>query len=57
MQMTAMMSIIQDENSKLNNASKLFYEMVEMYRTDYKSFSSVLKEANFQVSGFINYKR
>lgn len=50
MQMTIIMSIIQDENPGLYNASKLFYEMVEMYRADYKRFSSILKEANFQVT-------
>ncbi len=50
MQMTIIMSIIQDEKPGLYNASKLFYEMVEMYRADYKRFSSILKEANFQVT-------
>lgn len=51
MQMTMIMSMIQGENPGLYNASKLFYEMVELYRSEYLSFSAILKEANHQVAG------
>lgn len=50
MQMTMIMSMIQGENPGLYNASKLFYEMVELYRSEYLSFSAILKEANHQVA-------
>lgn len=51
MQMAIIMSIIQDKEPGLYNASKTFFEMVELYRTEYLSFSKILKEANFQVTG------
>ncbi len=50
MQMNTIMSIIQGEEPGLSNASKLFYEMVELYRSEYLTFSAILKEANNQVS-------
>lgn len=50
MQMTMIMSMIQGENPRLYNASKLFYEMVELYRSEYLSFSAILQEANLQVA-------
>ena len=51
MQMTMIMSMIQDEEPKLNNVAKIFYEMVNLYRTDYTKFADILKEANLQVAG------
>ena len=54
MQMTMIMSIIQNEEPGLYHTSKIFYEMVEMYRSDYLTFLSILKEANFQVAGYGN---
>lgn len=51
MQMTIIMSIIQDEKPGLYNASKLFYEMVEMYRADYKRFSSIRVRISNRVNG------
>lgn len=51
MQMTMIMSIIQDEEPGLYNAAKIFYEMVELYRSEYTKFSAILKEANLQVAG------
>lgn len=48
MQMNTIMSLIQDEKPGLNNVSKLFYEMVELYRSEYLLFLSILKEANDQ---------
>ena len=54
MQMTMIMSIIQDEEPGLYNAAKIFYEMIDMYRSEYKKFSTILKEANLQVAGVTN---
>lgn len=50
MQMNAIMSLIQDERPGLNNVSKLFYEMLELYRTEYSTFSAILKEAYKQTA-------
>lgn len=49
MQMTIIMSMIQGENPGLYNASKIFYEMVELYRSEYSTFLAILREANLQV--------
>ena len=51
MQMTMIMSMICGEEPGLYNASKVFYEMVEMYRTEYLAFSAILKKANLQIAG------
>lgn len=51
MQMTMIMSMIQGQEPGLYNSSMLFYEMVELYRSEYLTFSSILKEANNQVEG------
>ncbi len=56
MQMTIIMSLIQGEDPGLYNASKLFYEMVELYRSEYLSFSAILQEANLQVAGIAEQK-
>lgn len=50
MQMNAIMSLIQDKQPGLNNVSKLFYEMLELYRTEYSTFSAILKEAENQIT-------
>lgn len=54
MQMTMIMSMIRDEEPGLYNAAKIFYEMVDLYRTEYTKFSAILKEANLQVTGVTN---
>lgn len=54
MQMTMIMSMIRDEEPGLYNAAKIFYEMVDLYRTEYTKFSAILKEANLQVTGATN---
>ena len=51
MQMTMIMSMICGEEPGLYNTSKVFYEMVEMYRTEYLTFSAILKKANLQIAG------
>jgi ribA/ribD-fused uncharacterized protein len=51
MQMTTIMSIIQGKEPGLCNASKLFFDMVELYRSEYSQFSAILKEANQQAAG------
>ncbi|EXM39898.1 hypothetical protein RASY3_09200 [Ruminococcus albus SY3] len=51
MQMTMIMSMIQGQEPGLYNSSKLFYEMVELYRSENLTFSSILKEAYIQVEG------
>lgn len=51
MQMTMIMSMIQDEEPGLYNVAKIFYEMINLYRSDYTKFSAILKEANLQVAG------
>ena len=56
MQMDKIMSIIQGEEPKLRNASKVFFEMVELYRTEYANFSNILEEANCQITGINNQK-
>lgn len=56
MQMTMIMSMIQGEEPRLFNASKIFYEMVELYRSEYISFSAILQEANLQVAGISEQK-
>lgn len=50
MQMNAIMSLIQDKQPGFNNVSKLFYEMLELYRTEYSTFSVILKEAYDQTA-------
>jgi len=56
MLMTTIMSMIQDEEPSLYNSSKLFSEMVELYRTEYLSFSSILEEANRQIVSIVGNK-
>lgn len=56
MQMTIIMSMIQDEEPGLYNAAKVFYEMVELYRSEYSKFSAILKEANLQIASVIDRK-
>lgn len=56
MQMTIIMSMIQDEEPGLYNAAKIFYEMVELYRSEYSKFSAILKEANLQIACVIDRK-
>lgn len=53
MQMTIIMSMIQGEEPGLNNVSKLFYEMIDLYRSEYLKFSAILKEANAQVGEIV----
>lgn len=56
MQMTTIMSIIQGEEPSLGNASKMFFYMVELYRSEYSKFSAILNEANLQVAGITDQK-
>lgn len=49
MQMTMIMSMICGEEPGLYNASRVFYEMVEMYRTEYLTFSTILKKQIFKL--------
>lgn len=56
MQMTMIMSMLQGEEPGLYNTAKLFYEMIELYRSEYSKFSAILKEANLQVAGVAEQK-
>ena len=49
MLMTMIMSMICGEVPGLYNASRVFYEMVEMYRTEYLTFSTILKKQIFKL--------
>lgn len=57
MQMTMIMSMIQDKEPGLYNTAKIFYEMVELYRSEYSKFSAILKEANLQAAGVTDQNR
>ena len=50
-QMSVMMSMLQDEEPSFYNVSKMFYKMVELYKHKYSSFCDILKEANLQING------
>lgn len=50
MQMVTIISLLQNESPSLYNVSKLFYEMVDLYHTDFEKFSNILKEANLKIS-------
>lgn len=56
MQMTMIMSMIKDEEPGLYNVAKIFYEMVELYRSEYTAFTAILSEANLQVAGVADQK-
>ena len=56
MQMTMIMSMIKDEEPGLYNVAKIFYEMVELYRSEYTAFTAILSEANLQVAGVAGQK-
>lgn len=50
MQMHTIISLLQNELPSLYNVSKMFYDMVDLYYSDYEKFSYILKEANLQIS-------
>ncbi len=53
MQMYTIISLLQNESPSLYNVSKMFYDMVDLYHSDYEKFSYILREANLQISNDI----
>lgn len=56
MQMNTVISLLKKESPSLYNVSKMFYDMVDMYHSEYDKFSRILKEAYILIGDELRYE-